>query len=135
MLSNNPLNINGTGNTAQTTISETNYAGTFSTLSTCDTGGSPQPNQTAGPIATLSSGPYSNGSNITVTANEAGTCMVTFTDSNGLSVTLTINVTTTSVTVNGKKPVTTPRKNPTSPAPAPGVAPIAETETRVRGEI
>jgi hypothetical protein len=70
--------------------------------------------------------PYANPSTITVTANEAGQCTVTFDDSNGQDVILTINVTTTSVTVNGKKPVV--KQVPvTAPHPTPqaGAAPVA----------
>ncbi len=67
--------------------------------------------------------PYANPSTITVTAKEAGSCTVTFTDSNNLSVTLMIGVTTSTVGINVKKPVAKPRTVAPAPTPVSGVAP------------
>ncbi len=136
VLSTNPVDINGTGNTATTTVSETKYTGTFAPTSTCGSGGSPQPNQTPGPIASLSPAPpYANPSTITVTANEAGTCTVTFTDSNGLSVMLSITVTTSSVKVNGKKRVASPTRTAPVPTPVPGAVPSVPQKSRGTGRL
>jgi hypothetical protein len=77
-----------------------------------------------GPIATItpSSGIANNGT-ITVTAQEAGQCSITFKDATNQTVTLTISVTTTTITVN-RKP-TTPH-----PTPQPGNVPRQEGPAR-----
>ncbi len=114
-----------------TVISETNYSGTFSIQSTsCASGGTPQSGQPAnGPIATISpQNTIANNATITVTADEAGQCSIVFKDATNQSVTLTINVTTTTITVNGKKPGVTPH-----PLPQPVTVPAASPIGRKRG--
>jgi hypothetical protein len=91
-----PLNLSGTGSANAGTIVATDvgYAGTIETSNTCSTG--------AKPIASISPTSGAAPLSVTVTPQNPGTCTITFSDSNGLTHTSTINVTSSGIGVTSR---------------------------------
>jgi hypothetical protein len=78
---------------AQTfTVSESGYAGPFTVLDTCSGVATVAPSSTQGPST-----------QITVTPSAAGSCAITVNDGNQQGVTVNVAVSTTSLTVSGKR--------------------------------
>jgi hypothetical protein len=98
---------------------ESKYTGTFTIQSnTCGSGGAAD----GGAIATFSPAPpLANPQTITVTSGEAGSCTITYQDSNGNIAQIQVQVTLSSVVVNGKHrtpektaPIVRPPQSPTA---------------------
>jgi hypothetical protein len=74
---------------------------------------------------------------VTVTAEGAGRCVYTFQDANSQHVTLTVDVTTTTVIINGKKHDRTEPKPVPDPGPnpprTPGATPLVTPRPKEAG--
>jgi hypothetical protein len=109
----NVLNFNSDGSTSTAQLNENMYTGTLKeTSTTCGSGGTVD----NGPVASISpalGSTLSDPQTLTVTSDESGTCTATFVDNNSPpnSVTLTINVTTSSVVIDRHRRAT-PRSTP-----------------------